>query len=340
MHAQDASACSSPERPRCTAAHDQCGCVHARVDPLDRTRPEPYRGSDPERILLANIIHKAIPAFAALMATELAAAALAGRDAYDRDDTRTSLAMGVVNVAGEALTKGLTRRAYQWCYDRRVVDPPTSGLARKAALVVLDDLVYYWFHRLHHEVRVLWSAHVNHHSSERYNLSTALRQSWLTPLTKLPFYAPLGFLGFTPEEIEHAHHANLLYQFWVHTELIDRLGPLEEVMSTPSHHRVHHGSNLRYLDRNYGGIFIVWDRLFGTFVREDRAERVRFGILHDIGTTDLWVAEMHEFLAMLRDVDGAASWHEALMRVLGPPGWSADGSSRTVEEMRASPRPV
>lgn len=285
---------------------------------------------------MLNLIQKAIPGFVGLMAAEAAAARRAGIDAYEGADARTSIAMGIVNVVGEAVTKRLTRATYQWCYDHRVFDLPLRGPARRVAIVLLDDFAYYWFHRLHHEVRVFWSAHVNHHSSQRYNLSTALRQSWLTPLTKLPFFAPLGLLGLTPAEIERAHHVNLLYQFWIHTELIDRLGPLEAVLSTPSHHRVHHGSNLRYLDRNYGGIFIVWDRLFGTFEPESVDEPVRYGILHDLESNDLLTAELHEFRDMVADVLGAEGVRDAWMAVWGPPGWSSDGSSQTVEQMRAA----
>lgn len=285
---------------------------------------------------MLNLIHKAIPAFIGLMGAEAVVARARGEDVYrDVRDARTSVAMGVVNVAGEMVMKRLTRAINHWCYEHRLIDLPLQGAARQAALIVLDDFLYYWFHRYHHEVRLFWAAHVNHHSSERYNLSTALRQSWATPWTKIPFFAPLALIGFTPQEIERAHQVNLLYQFWVHTELIDRLGPLEDVLSTPSHHRVHHGANLDYLDRNYGGIFIVWDRIFGTFERERDDEPVRYGILHNLGTYDLWTAEMHEFAAMLRDVVSASDLREALMSVWGPPGWSADGSSRTVEEMRA-----
>ncbi len=142
-------------------------------------------------------------------------------------------------------------------------------------LFLADDFAYYWFHRIHHEVRVFWASHVVHHSSQHYNLSTALRQTW-TPMTALPFWAGLALLGFQPWMILTQQAISLIYQFWIHTERIGRLpAPIEYVFNTPSHHRVHHGSNEIYLDRNYGGILIIWDRLFGTFQGGDRAGAVR-----------------------------------------------------------------
>jgi sterol desaturase/sphingolipid hydroxylase (fatty acid hydroxylase superfamily) len=149
-----------------------------------------------------------------------------------------------------------------------------------ALLFLADDFAYYWFHRIHHEVRVFWASHVVHHSSEHYNLSTALRQTW-TPMTALPFWAPLALLGFPPWMILTQQAISLIYQFWIHTERVKKMPAwFEFFFNTPSHHRVHHGSNEVYLDRNYGGILIVWDRLFGSFQGE--TERVRYGLTKNI----------------------------------------------------------
>ncbi len=259
---------------------------------------------------MKNLIHAAIPAFLGTIAAEAVASRLTGRGVYEPRDTATSLAMGIMNVALEGAMRRTGEALLDAAYRHRVVDVPLRGAPRIVALTLAEDLMYYVFHRAHHEVRILWAAHVNHHSSEEYNLSTALRQSWLTPLTKRPFAVPLALVGFTPAEIKRAQQINLLWQYWVHTQLVEKLGPVEEVMSTPSHHRVHHGSNLRYLDRNYGGIFINLD------------------------THDVWEAEVHEFRDMLRDVRDAGSLHEAFMYVFGPPGWSSDGSRQTVTQMR------
>ena len=165
-------------------------------------------------------------------------------------------------------------------WKRRVVRDLGAGPVALAAAVVGWDFLYYWTHRWEHEIRFFWAGHVNHHSSERYNLSTALRQPW-TPLLTVVTFPLLALVGVAPWMIFTAGGLNLLYQFWIHTEAIDRLPDwYEAVLNTPSHHRVHHGSNAQYLDRNHGGILIVWDRLFGTFERE--GERVRYGLTKDI----------------------------------------------------------
>jgi sterol desaturase/sphingolipid hydroxylase (fatty acid hydroxylase superfamily) len=183
-------------------------------------------------------------------------------------------------------------------------------------------------------VRLLWAAHENHHSSQHYNLSTALRQSWTTPVTGPLFWAPLALAGFAPHMILTAQAWSLLYQFWIHTESIRSLGPLEWVLNTPSHHRVHHGSNLAYLDRNHAGILIIWDRLFGTFAPE--VEPVRYGLTKNVTTFHPVRVAFHEFVAIGRDLRRAPTVRAALGYLLRPPGWSHDGSTRTAAQERAA----
>jgi alkylglycerol monooxygenase len=157
-----------------------------------------------------------------------------------------------------------------------------------AILLFADDLAYYIFHRASHEIRIFWNFHVVHHSSQHYNLSVALRQSWFSGTLHWIFYAPLMLLGFSPWMFATMHGFNLIYQFWIHTRFVHRIGPLEWVMNSPAHHRVHHGVNEPYLDRNYGGIFIFWDRIFGTFI--DETEEPRYGIIKPIaGYNALWI---------------------------------------------------
>jgi sterol desaturase/sphingolipid hydroxylase (fatty acid hydroxylase superfamily) len=195
-----------------------------------------------------------------------------------------------------------------------------------------EDLAYYWFHRVSHERRWFWASHVVHHSSQRYNLSTALRQSWTTPITGPIFWMPLALCGFTPAMVMTAQAWSLLYQFWLHTESVRTLGPLEAVMNTPSHHRVHHGSNVEYLDRNHAGIFIIWDRLFGTFAPE--TEHVAYGLTKDIQTFNPLRIGFHEFAAIGRDVVRAPGLAAKLGYLLAPPGWSHDGSSQTATQLQ------
>jgi sterol desaturase/sphingolipid hydroxylase (fatty acid hydroxylase superfamily) len=203
-------------------------------------------------------------------------------------------------------------------------------------LFFAEDLCYYAFHRVSHESRFFWAAHVNHHSSTHYNLSTALRQSWTTPLTTLPFWLPLPLLGFAPWMIITEQAISLLYQYWLHTEAIGTMGPFEKLFNTPSHHRVHHGRNAEYLDRNHAGILIIWDKLFGTFVPE-RAP-VEYGLTKNLESFNPLVIAFHEWRQIAVDVAGARSLGDAWRYVFGPPGWSPDGSRQTSEQMRAAAR--
>jgi sterol desaturase/sphingolipid hydroxylase (fatty acid hydroxylase superfamily) len=287
------------------------------------------------------ILRAAVPVFLALICAEYARLrALEGRGplgfaGYEARDTAASLAMGAGNLAVAAGAGLFLAPLYWLAWEHRLLDPGT-GAAVFVALFFVEDFVYYWYHRLSHEVRFLWAAHENHHSSRRYNLSTALRQSWTMPFTAPLFYLWLPLLGFHPAMIATQVAVSLLYQFWLHTELVGRLGPLEWILNTPSHHRVHHGSNVEYLDRNHGGILIVWDRLFGTF--EPERAPVVYGLTKNIDTFSPLRIAFHEWARMLREVARAASAREALGRVLAPPGWSPDGATQTAAQMRAALR--
>ena len=205
-------------------------------------------------------------------------------------------------------------------FGRSFLDLGESRAAWVAAILGWD-FVYYWNHRLSHESRWLWAVHVVHHSSERYNLSTALRQPVAESITIAVPYSLLALLGVRPALIEQARGLNLIYQFWIHTEAIRSIGWLERVLNTPSHHRVHHGSNRQYLDRNHGSILIVWDRLFGTFEPED--EQVVYGLTRNIDTYNPARIATHEIVDIARDVAGAESWPMRLSYLVRSPGWSS-----------------
>lgn len=232
---------------------------------------------------------------------------------------------GVTTIVagGAAITTAwghATRPAALWDR-RRGPDLGTGVLAWTVALVGWD-LLYYWNHRIWHESRFLWANHVMHHSSERYNLSTALRQAVTDPFLFLVPYSSLSLLGVRPELVASSRSINLLYQYWLHTDAIDRLGPVEEVANTPSHHRAHHGVNPQYIDRNHGGILIIWDRLFGTFERED--EPVVYGLTKNINTFNPLRVAAHEYADMFRDVARSSTWRDRLSFVLRGPGWAYD----------------
>ena len=283
---------------------------------------------------MSNLVLYSIPVFILAMVLEgLWARRHREARGYERRDTVASLSFGLANVAVSGVTKLASIPFFAWVYEHRLADlGHTDQLWSWLVLLVAEDCCYYWFHRVHHEVRFLWAVHVNHHSSEHYNLSTALRQTLFTPLTGPIFWAPLALVGFPPVMILTAQAWSLLYQFWLHTEAIGTLGPLEWVMNTPSHHRVHHGKNVPYLDRNHAGIFIVWDRLFGTFARED--ERVVYGLTKDIESFNLVTIGFHEFAAIARDVRHAPTLGAKLGYVVAPPGWSHDGSSKTARQLQ------
>ena len=255
---------------------------------------------------------------------------------YEWKDTLASLTMRAGNIAVNLLMTGIMFGGLQWAYEHRVISFEMSALAW-VVLFVLDDFTYYWFHRISHECRFWWAAHVNHHSSQHYNLSTAARQSWTGILvgTWMP-WIPLGFLGFTPTAILAMQSINLFYQFWLHTEAVDRLpGWFEAVFNTPSHHRVHHASNPSYLDRNYAGVLMIWDRWFGTFVVERADDPPRYGILHNIETYNPLRIAFHEWLAMGSEVRRVRSLRGFIGTVFGLPGWRADGSGVTSDSVRA-----
>ncbi len=231
----------------------------------------------------------AIPVFAVLIAAEALWAHVKRTDEYgDSRDAWTNIILGFGSTAWGALFGLATGFIYIAAYEIAPYKFPADAWWTWVVLFVVDDLAYYIFHRISHESRLFWNFHVVHHSSQEYNLSVAVRQSWFSGIIHWIFYVPIMLLGFAPWMFALMHGLNLIYQFWIHTKLINRLGPLEWVLNTPSHHRVHHGVNNPYLDRNYAGVLIIWDRLFGTFVPE--TEDPRYGIIKPLRSYNpLWI---------------------------------------------------
>ncbi|MEU6171992.1 sterol desaturase family protein [Streptantibioticus parmotrematis] len=274
----------------------------------------------------------AIPLFVVLVALEALSYRFLPDDderGYEVRDAATSLTMGAGSQVIAVPWKACTVLVYATVWTLAPVRLSAASPWTWVLLFFGDDLAYYAYHRAHHRVRVLWASHVVHHSSLHYNLSTALRQSW-TPMTALPFWLPLALLGVPPWMILLEQAVSLLYQFFLHTERVDRLWrPLELILNTPSHHRVHHGSNSAYLDRNYGGILIVWDRLFRTF--EPEGERVVYGLTKNIGTFNPVRVAFHEYRAIWHDARRADRWRDAAGYVLRPPGWSPTATTPRTE---------
>ncbi|MFO0635542.1 MAG: sterol desaturase family protein [Nannocystaceae bacterium] len=262
--------------------------------------------------------HAAVLLALALVVAEATASARLRLHRYDLGDSLANLAMAagglLSGAAGRAAALPISVALWSW----RVLELPRTWWVF-ALLVVAHDLCYYAFHRTSHRVRVFWAAHVAHHSSAHYNFTTALRRSWTTPWTGMPFWWPLPLLGFDPLWILAAHSLSLAYQFLLHTEFVGQLGPLEWILNTPSHHRVHHGCEPDHVDKNFGGIFIVWDRLLGTFAPE-RA-RPRYGLVHPLASHRPWVIAFHEWVALLRAcARPGLRWRQRIALVFARPG--------------------
>ncbi|HET7462327.1 MAG TPA: sterol desaturase family protein [Longimicrobium sp.] len=291
------------------------------------------------------IILFSIPFFFVLIGAELAYAAWSRRRLFRLNDSIADLSCGILSQVSGVFSKLFAVGIYVWVLNHLAIQrwmPSAPGwiqgapfthaarfpgfgvnaapLASCAAVFVLVDFCYYWSHRLSHEINVLWAGHVVHHSSEEYNLAVALRQSSLHGLFTWVFYVPLALAGVPAEMFVTTYALNLLYQFWIHTRAVGRMGRLTEwVLNTPSHHRVHHGRNPKYLDRNHAGALIVWDRLFGTFQAEE--EEPVYGITTPLRSWNPLWANVHAFAGIARDVARAGGWRDRWMYVFGPPGW-------------------
>jgi sterol desaturase/sphingolipid hydroxylase (fatty acid hydroxylase superfamily) len=260
----------------------------------------------------------AIPFFAALIALETYLS-VRKEPNYDRKDIWTNIALGFGSVAFGAVFAVIQTFFYEGIYQNYALFQISMNTWWAwTILLFADDFLYYWFHRISHEVRFFWNFHVVHHSSNQYNLSVAVRQSWFSGITHWIFYLPLAFVGFPLWAFVFMHGLNLIYQFWIHTKTINKLPKwIEYVFNTPSHHRVHHGVNEQYLDKNYAGIFIFWDRLFGSFTEEN--EEVRYGIIKPIHSYNwLWI-NLHAWVEMWEAMKTKRTFWGKIRCIFGAP---------------------
>jgi sterol desaturase/sphingolipid hydroxylase (fatty acid hydroxylase superfamily) len=270
------------------------------------------------------LLFYAIPAFVLLLVIEAVLAARMQLDLYELPDTAASITMGLGMLAIGLLTKPPIFLLYTFLHKFAIFPLGYAWWVWILAFFA-DEFSYYWFHRTSHECRLFWASHVVHHSSQRYNLGTALRQSWTGSLTGWVFWLWMPLLGFTPVMVMTMQAVSLIYQYWIHTELIRSTGPLENVINTPAHHRAHHGSNPRYIDRNHGGTLIIWDRMFGTF--EAESEKVKYGLTSNIETHNPFRIAFHEWADMVKDVRHSRNWHDRIRYVFGAPGWKPESVS-------------
>ncbi len=255
---------------------------------------------------------------------------------YKTKDFWTSIGMLLITGVVEFLPKVLAFIAFYFLHE---ISPLRDVIGRQwwawVFLFFMDDLSYYWFHRMNHEVRLFWAGHVSHHSSQFMNFGTALRQGAGERVHKYFFWLWIPLLGFDPLMMFVMISINLIFQFWVHTDLVDKLPrPIEFIFNTPSHHRVHHASNHRYLDRNHAGVLILWDRLFGTFAPEVDHEPVVYGLTSNISSHNPFYVATHEYGAIWQDVKRASSWSDKIKYIFNAPGWSHDGPDLRAKYLR------
>lgn len=280
------------------------------------------------------ILYYAIPGFLLLLSLEAWFSFKENKQLYEAKDTWSSLSLGIGNVVIGFATKAMIWGLFTFLYQYRLFTLDFRVWWFWLLLFFADDFSYYWFHRTAHHVNWFWASHVVHHSSQHYNLAAALRQTWTGNATgSFLFWAWMPLLGFHPVWVLFMQQISLIYQFWIHTEVVDKLpAPLEFVFNTPSHHRVHHGTNLKYLDKNHGGILIIWDRLFGTFQPEE--ERPTYGLTKNIGSFHPFVVAFKTWKELGQAAIHSGSVRNAVNYFIKPPGWSHDGSTQTVYQMR------
>jgi alkylglycerol monooxygenase len=269
-----------------------------------------------------NYIALAIPVFFALIGIELAVSLWKKRDYYRINDAVTNIGLGIGQQVTGIFLKTVLFFGYLYLYEHFRFFSLESSLINWVILFLAVDFFYYWFHRLSHEINALWAAHVVHHQSEEYNLSVALRQSWLQNSFSWAFYLPLALVGFEPVMFLTVSAFNTLYQFWIHTRIIGKMGPIEWVFNTPSHHRVHHGSNPKYIDKNHAGSLIIWDRMFGTFQEEQ--EEVIYGITTPLNSWNPVWANLHYWKDLWELSKRSVGLKDKVLVFLKPPGWQPD----------------
>lgn len=293
-----------------------------------------------EHLLRDQLLLYATPLFLLTMMGEIYLSQRDSLGLYQRRDTITSLSLGVVSLVFEVTFKLAALLIFTYLHE---ISPLRDVIVRQwwamILLFFLDDFSYYWFHRMNHQVRLFWAGHVNHHSSVYLNYATAIRQGVGERAHKYFFWFWLALFGYDGALILTMMAANLIFQFFIHTELVRKLpGPIELIFNTPSHHRAHHASNIRYLDTNHAGVLIIWDRLFGTFSEEIDEDKPVYGLTKNLETDQLSEVLLHEYRAIWRDVKRAEKISDKLKYIFYAPGWSHDREDLRANTLRTQLR--
>ena len=275
-----------------------------------------------------------IPIYTIVIGIEILYSYFKHKGFYSSKGILSNLYLTSLNLSLDILLRGVCLAVLRYFFQFKFteIDKTIHPLIYWSALLLAEDFMFYWMHRIDHYCRFFWAVHVTHHSSEEFNLTVGFRSSVFQPVYRFMYFIPLSLVGFNPLDVMFMYAATQIYGILIHTKTIGNLGPFEWVLSTPSHHRVHHASNVKYLDKNMGMILIIWDRLFGTFAKEEEA--VVFGLTTNIKTYNPIAMVFHEWKAIYEDLKKQTSLKNKFMYVFGPPGWSHDGSRKTSRQLR------
>lgn len=274
-----------------------------------------------------------VPVYILVIGAELLYSYFGKRQLYSGKGILSNIYLSALNFTLDILVRGVCLFILNYFYQFHFTHI-TNVILYWTVLVFAEDFMYYWLHRVDHYCRFFWAVHVTHHSSEEFNLTVGFRSSVFQPLYRFIYFIPLSFFGFTGLDIMFMYSATQIFGILVHTQTVKKLGVLEYFLVTPSHHRVHHGSNVKYLDKNMGMLFIIWDKLFGTFQPEEDSEPVVYGLTKNLESYNPLTMVFHEWKAILKDLKKETSIKNKLLYIFGPPGWSHDGSTKTSAQLR------
>ena len=280
------------------------------------------------------LIKLSIPIYAIVIGIEILYSYWHEKKYYSTKGLLSNIYLTTLNFSLDILVRGVCLGVL-WYFQRfqfAGIDKAVHPVIYWTALLFAEDFLFYWMHRVDHYCRFFWAVHVTHHSSEEFNLTVGFRSSVFQPLYRFIYFIPLSLFGFDPLDVMFMYAATQIYGILIHTKTVGKLGILEWFLSTPSHHRVHHASNVKYLDKNMGMIFIIWDRVFGTFAKEE--EDVVYGLTANLKSYNPITMVFHEWHAIFTDLKKETSMKHKLMYIFGPPGWSHDGSRKTSRQLR------
>lgn len=274
------------------------------------------------------------PIYLVVIGAEIFFSALNDLRLYSKKGTLVNLYLMLLNLGLDILMRTVSLLVLNYFFDFRIINSYPTVWIYWVALFLAEDFMYYWLHRIDHFCRLFWAVHVTHHSSEEFNLTVGFRSSVLQPLYRFIYFIPLSFVGFKAIDIMFIYSATQIFGILVHTQTVGKLGLLEYFLVTPSHHRVHHASNVCYLDRNMGMVLIIWDKLFGTFQKELEHEPVKYGLTQNLQSNNPGKIVFHEWQDIICDLKKKTSFKNKIMYLLGPPGWSHDGNRKTSAQLR------